>query len=79
MLVVVGAFTAFAVERARRLEDRKVPVKEVPAQALLKMPTSTVFIPRLKDAKSMLNAVFEPLTENLLSNWNTGGDPDTRS
>ena len=51
----------------------------VPAQAFEKMPTSTVLMSLLAEAASMLNAVLEPFTVNLLNSWNPGDVPDTRS
>ena len=50
-----------------------------PAQSFEKMPTSTKLMSLLADAASMLNAVLEPFTVNLLNSWNPGDVPDTRS
>ena len=53
--------------------------RAVPAQAAEKMPTPTVLMSLLVDAASMLNAVFEPFTVNLLNSWNAGDVPDVRA
>ena len=53
--------------------------RAVPAQALEKIPTSTVFTFVLVDEPSMLNAVFEPFTVNLLNSWNAGDVPEVRA
>ena len=56
-----------------------VAARLTPSQILVKMPTSTVLMPILVEARSMLCVVNEPFTVNLSNSWNPGDVPETRA